>query len=347
MAGPTPSATNVGNLLTAQAIEFDSELIPNLKSNTNAFMQTAVKRVQGEGTGINRTFFQYEELGAQLSASTDGATGSPTFVGQISIPAQVGEWNNYGNFSAMVVYSAIDDPVGNSAIEASYQVGQTISELYAEELDAASTVDSNVNQSSLLTTPYTMNLPTLRTMKQQLVSIGVLPPPGHGGDFCGVISPNVLGDLWNGTTVNASAIDFWKYTKEGQEMYNKMAGQVDQNMPIQLPGTGITFYQTPFVLKTASYQSGSLTAYRTYICGHYALIGVWMNVPGDTELGDGNWKTIDCKVVTDAPSSAYDPVATIGAWWAWRFHQTVTTPPSYGTLNSQRVRYADSVPAIQ
>jgi hypothetical protein len=310
-------------------------------------MQVARKRIQGPGTGINRTFFQYEELGAQLSQSTDGAIGSPTFVGQITISAQVGEWNNFGNFSAMVVHAAIDDPVGNSAKEASYQVGQTISELYAEELDAASTVDSNVNQSSLLSSPYTMNLPTIRTMKQQLVSLGVLAPPGHGGDFVGVISPNVLGDLWNGTTVNASVIDFWKYTKDGQEMYDKMAGQVDQNMVIRLPGTGISFYQTPFVLKTANYESTGLNSYRNYICGDYALIGVWMNVPGDTDLDDGDWRTIDCKVVTDAPSSAYDPTATIGAWWAWRFHQTVTGPPSYSTLNSQRVRYADSVPAIQ
>lgn len=347
MAGPNPSAANVGNTLTAQAIEFDNELIPNMKSQTNAFMQAAVKRVQGPGTGINRTFFQYEELGAQLSPSSDGAIGSNTFVGQISIPAQIGEWNNFGNFSAFVVTAAIDDTVGNSAREASYQVGQTISELYSEVLDSASTVDSNVNQSSLLSTPFTMNLPTIRTMKQQLVSIGVMPSPGHGGKFCGMISPNVLGDLWNGTTVNASAIDFWKYTKDGQDMYDKMAGQVDQMLEIELPGTGIVFYQTPFVLKTANYSSGSLTAYRTYITGHYALIGVWMNVPGDTELGDGDWRTIDCKVVTDAPSSAYDPTATIGAWWAWRFHQVPTLPPSYGTLNSQRLRYADSVPAIQ
>jgi hypothetical protein len=142
-------------------------------------------------------------------------------------------------------------------------------------------------------------------------------------------------------------VDFWKFTKEGQEMYNKMAGQVDQTTEIELPGTGIIFYQTPFVLKTSNYQSGGLIAYRMYVTGHYALIGVWMNVPGDTDLDDGDWRTIDCKVVTDAPSSAYDPVATIGAWWSWRFHQTVTLPPSYGTLNSQRVRYADSVPAIQ
>ena len=30
MAGPNPSGSNVGNVLTAQAILFDKELIPNL-----------------------------------------------------------------------------------------------------------------------------------------------------------------------------------------------------------------------------------------------------------------------------------------------------------------------------
>ena len=345
MPGPIPSAANVGNVLTAQAILFDKELIPNLKGETNAFMQFAEKRVQGGGTGINRTFFQYEELGADTAQVTDGAVGSPEFVGQISLPAQVGEWNNFGNYSAFVVHAAIDDVVGNSAIEAGYQVGQSISELYSETLDALSTVDSNVNQSSLLSTPYTMNIATLREMKQQLVSIGVLPK--RAGEFVGAISPNVLGDLWNGTTVNNSVIDFWKFTKEGQDMYEKMAGQTDQKMEIRLPGTGICFYQTPFVLKTSNYQSSGLASYRSYIGGAYSLIGVWMNVPGDTDLDDGDWRTIDCKVVTNAPSSVSDPVATIGAWWSYRFHQTVTGPPVYGTLNSQRVRWADSIPAIQ
>src|ERR1035437_579902 len=233
MSGSNPSAANVGNTLTAQTIEFDNVLIPNLKGNTNAFVALSNRRIQGEHTGINRTFFQYEELGAQLNQSTDGSIGSPTFVGQISIPAQIGEFNNFGNFSAFVVAAAVDDTVGNSAKEASYQVGQTISELYSETLDSASTVDSNVDQSGLLSTPYTMNLATIRTMKQQLVSIGVMPK--GGGSYDGAISPNVLGDLWNGTTVNNSVIDFWKYTPEGQKTYDKMAGQVDQNMVIELP----------------------------------------------------------------------------------------------------------------
>ena len=52
---------------------------------------------------------------------------------------------------------------------------------------------------------------------------------------------------------------------------------------------------------------------------------MWLNVPGDTDLDDGDWRTIDCKVTKNAPSSVSDPVATIGAWWAYRFHQAVTT----------------------
>lgn len=31
MSGPSPSAANVGNVLTAQAILFDKELIPNFR----------------------------------------------------------------------------------------------------------------------------------------------------------------------------------------------------------------------------------------------------------------------------------------------------------------------------
>jgi hypothetical protein len=76
------------------------------------------------------------------------------------------------------------------------------------------------------------------------------------------------------------------------------------------------------------------------------MIGVWLEVPGDTDLQEGDWRVIDCRVVENAPASSYDPVGTIGGWCSYKFHQTVTLPPQTG-LNSQRVRYIDSVPAIQ
>ena len=341
--GSNPSAANVGNILTAQAIIFDKELIPNLKGQTDAFVECAERRTQAMNSGINRQFFQYDTLTGDTTQSSDGVIGAPEFVGQLSAPAQIGEWNNYTNFSSFVLASAIDDLSGNSGVELGYQAGQSISELYSAVADSAglSSVDSQVNQSSLLTSPYTLDLATVRELKQQLVSKNVLPC--KRGRFYGAVSPNTLGDIYNSTTVNNSIVDLWKYAM--MDKFDKMAGS-DQTMDIELPGTNITFRQTPFVTTTTNYQGSGKTAYRTYVFGNYAMIGVWLGVAGDTELGDGNWRTIDCKVVDKAPESSYDPTGTIGGWCSYKFHQTVTLPPARGA-NTQRIRYLDSIPAIQ
>jgi len=342
MAGsPNPSAVNVGNTLTAQSILFDKELIPNLKGETDAFVAVAERRVQPLNMGINRQFFQYNTLTGDTTQQGDGVVGSPEFVGQISAPAQIGEWNNYTNFSSFVIASALDDVVGNSAVELGYQAGQSISELYSAVADSAATADTQVNQSALLTSPYTLDLATVRSLKQQLVSKNVLPC--KKGKFLGTVSPNVLGDIYNATTVNNSIVDLWKLGNI--EKFDKMAG-ADQTMEIELPGTNIVLRQTPFVTTTPNYQTTGKIAYRTYVFGNYAMVGVWLEVPGDTDLGEGDWRTIECRVVDNAPASSFDPTGTIGGWCSYKFHQTVTLPPARGA-NTQRIRFIDSVPAIQ
>jgi hypothetical protein len=340
-SGPNPSAQNVANVLTAQAILFDKELIPNLKGETDAFVTAAERRVQPLHSGINRQFFSYNTLSGDTTQKSDGTVGAPENITQISASAQIGEWNNYSNFSAFAIASSIDELVGNSAVELGYQSGQSISQLYSGVADSASGVDGNVNQSSLLSSPFTLDLATVRELKQQMVSKNILPC--KNGKFLGAVSPNVLGDIFNATTVNNSIVDLWKYAH--MDKFDKMAG-ADQTMEIELPGTNIVLRQTPFVTTTSNYQSSGKVAYRTYVFGNYALIGVWLEVPGDTDLQEGDWRTIDCRVVTDAPPSSFDPTATIGGWASYRFHQTVTLPPQTGS-NTQRIRYIDSVPAIQ
>ena len=238
--------------------------------------------------GINRQFFQYNTLAGDTVQSADGVVGAPEVISQLSSPAQVGEWNNFANFSAFAIASSIDELVGNSAVELGYQAGQSISELYSAVADSASGVDANVNQNGLLATPFVLDLATIREMKQQLVSIDVLPC--KRGMYMGAVSPNVLGDIYNATTVNNSIIDNWKHTESGQKKFDEMAGS-DQTKEIILPGTNLLFRQTPFVTKTANF-SGTKTAYRTYIFGNYAMIGVWLQVPGDTDLDEGDWRTI-------------------------------------------------------
>ena len=235
--GPNPAGNTVATTLTAQAILFDKDLIPNLKGETDAFVGAAERRVQGLHMGANRQFFSYATLTGDVTQSADGVVGASEFISQITAPAQVGEWNNYANFSAFAIATSIDELVGNSAVELGYQAGQSISELYSAVADSASAVDGNVNQSSLLATPYTLDLATVREMKQQLVSINVLPC--KRGMYMGVISPNVLGDIYNATTVNNSIVDNWKHTESGQKKFDEMAGS-DQTKELgdeEKPGT--------------------------------------------------------------------------------------------------------------
>lgn len=344
--GPIPSAANVGNVLTAQTIEYDRELIPNLKGETDAFSAMAVRRNQGKGTGINRTFFMYNELGPDIAAVVDGVVGSPEFVSQVPLAAQVAEWGNFANFSAMSVYAAIDDLVGNTGIELGYQAGQTISDLYSETLDNGTSVDSAINVTPGSQGSAVITFDNIYSMKQSLVAIGV--NPCKHGKYVLATSPNTVGDLRNGTTVNNSVIDFWKYTREGQDKFDKF-GSATQKEVLELPGTGIEIRQTPFVKQTSNFQSTGDIAFRNYLAGEYALIAVWLDVPGDVDLGDHDWRAISCGVVTDAPSSVVDPTATIGAWCYYRFHQTVSLVPvpTGITSNTQRYRIYDAVTALQ
>src|ERR1700676_1121308 len=134
----------------------------------------------------------------------------------------------------------------------SYRAGQSLSELYSEFFDSLSGVDSAVNASSLLISPYTMTLPNIRSMKQELVSIGVLPCKGDL--YCMAISSNVLNDLLNGSGTNASLVDYVKYDAKRAEEFEKIAAG-DQLTPYTFPTTGVRAYQTPFGTKTADYHA--------------------------------------------------------------------------------------------
>lgn len=344
MSGPNPSISNVANSLTSQAIYFVTELVPNLKGQTNAFFEMVEKKAFPLNSGINGRQFEYSTLEGNTNESQDGQIGDPVFVPQNQSNFQLGEWSDYTNFSRFNVASAIDDQVGNSSKEMAYRAGQSLSELYSAFFDSLSTVDSAVNASSLLSTPYVMSLINIRSMKEELVSIGVLPC--RGDEYCGAISSNVVNDILNGQGLNSSLIDWAKYDKNRAEAFEKIAAG-DQLTPVRLQTTGVCLYQTPFVTKTADYQSAGLgTAFRTYIAGAEAARGWWLPVPGDTDMDGGDYHDIECFVTKDAARSTYDPTGSIGAWAGYMFHQTITGPPVTG-IDTQRVRYADSIPAIQ
>jgi hypothetical protein len=334
MSSPSQASNSVANMVQAQITEFDKNFIDNLKGNTPQIRCFDIRK-QSEHGGINRQFFMYNTLASNTQQVADGNVGSPITLSVNSNSVQLGEYNDFATISAWGQYAALDDATLNTGKELAYRAAQSINLLGQNVADVANSVDSTVlNQ---ISSGVALDLGTIRGAKQSLVYRSVQNV--RGGKFCGVISPLVLGDLWNGTTVNNAAVDFWKYTEGGQDLFNDMAGS-EQDEAIELPGTGIVFYQSPFVTQTANLHSSS-TGYRSYIYGHQSVICTFAAVPGDTNVESADYRTIKVKLVRNLEESAFDPTGTIGNLASYRFHVGFSLPPD----TTMRLRLIDSVSA--
>jgi hypothetical protein len=66
---------------------------------------------------------------------------------------------------------------------------------------------------------------------------------------------------------------------------------------IELPGSGVRFFQTNQVTSTPNYKGVTgLTALRTYIFGRDGIYSIKLGAQGDTEFGDGEWSNIKCNI---------------------------------------------------
>ena len=345
MPSPSQASNTVSTLLQAQITDFDKNFIDNLKGNT-PHVRCMEIREQAEHSGINRALFMYQLAVPSGSTNPPGQGYSPVQIadGTLTSPlqmtvnqqnSQLGEYGDFATISAFAQFAALDDVTLNTGKELAFRAGLGINDLAQATADTLNSTDSTVlNQ---ITAGTALDLATIRGAKQSLEFRSCQPV--RGGMGCGVICPLVLGDLWNGTTVNNAAVDFWKYTEGGQEKFDDMAGS-QQDVPIELPGTQIVFYQSPYVTQQSNL-NGHGIAYRTYIYMHQAVIVIFARVPGDTNLEEGNWRAIEVKLTRNLPSSAFDPLATIGNIAGYRYHVTFSLPPD----TTMRARQIDSCSA--
>ena len=345
MPSPSQASNTVSTLVQAQITEFDKNFVDNLKGNTPHIRCMEI-REQAEHSGINRALFMYQVAVPAGSTNPPGQGYTPQQIadGTLSSPlqltvnqqnSQLGEYGDFATISAFAQFAALDDATLNTGKELSFRAALGLNDLAQATTDTLNSTDSTVlNQ---LTSGAAADLATIRGQKQSLVFRSCQPV--RGGKACGVICPLVLGDLWAGTTVNNAAVDFWKYTEGGQDKFDDMAGS-EQDTPIELPGTGIVFYQSPYVTQQANL-NGHGIAYRTYIYMHQAVIAIFARVPGDTNMDDDNWRAIKVNLTRNLPSSAFDPLATIGNIAGYRYHVTFSLPPD----TTMRARQLDSVSA--
>ena len=141
---------------------------------------------------------------------------------------------------------------------------------------------------------------------------------------------------------NNSPIDILKHTPVGQMKMEDLVS-TDLTEMIELPGSGVRFFQTNQVTTTANYKSVSgLTALRTYIFGRDGIYSIKLGAQGDTDFGDGEWSNIKCNIVQNAEPTVADPEGLIPGWTSYRVHFTTSLGPD----TTIRIREIDAASAI-
>lgn len=286
----------------------------------------------------------YVPLAANTSQTTEGTVGSSISVSVLSTTATIGEYADFANFSSLSLATAIDNTVENVAREMSYRLGESLSSLVRLTADGASAVDSSVlNQlgASSTTVFTTLSLNQIRNSVQSLTGRSVRPYDEASKAFCGVIHPFALGDVLSDVT-NNSPIDILKHTPVGLAKMEDLIS-VDLTEMIELPSSGVHFFQTNQVTQTPNYKGVSgLTALRTYIFGRDGIYSIKLGAQGDTDYGDGEWSNIKPNIVQNAAPSVADPEGLIQGWTSYKVHFTTSLGPD----TTIRIREIDAASAI-
>lgn len=339
----TPTSNNQGNLPQSTVKFYDKKFRENLKAQT-PFVACSERLDLPKNSGNQYEMFMYVPLAANTAQTTEGTVGTGITVSVLNTTATIGEYADYANFSSLSLATAIDPTVENVAREMAYRLGESLSGLVRATADGASSVDASVlvqlgaTSASVFTT---LSLSQIRNSVQSLAGRSVRPFDEASKSFCGVIHPFALGDVLADST-NNSPIDILKHTPVGQAKMEDLIS-VDLTEMIELPGSGVRFFQSNQVTATANYKGFTgLTALRTYIFGRDGIFSIKLGAQGDTEFGDGEWSNIKPAIVQDPALSAADPEGLIAGWTSYKVHFTTSLGPD----TTVRIREIDAGSAI-
>jgi len=341
--GYTPAQNNQGNLPQSTVKFYDKKFRENLKAQT-PFVACSERLDLPTKSGNQYEMFMYVPLAANTAQTNEGTVGSSISVSVLTTTATIGEYADYANFSSLSLATAIDNSVENVARELAYRLGESLSGLVRATADGAASVDSSVlvQLGATSTTAFTsLSLNQIRNAVQSLAGRSVRPFDEASKAFCGVIHPFALGDVLSDVSNNAP-IDILKHTPVGLMKMEDLVS-VDLTEMIELPSSGVHFFQSNQVTTTANYKGVTgLTALRTYIFGRDGIYSIKLGAQGDTEFGDGEYQNIKCNIVQNVEPTVADPEGLIPGWTSYRVHFTTSLGPD----TTIRIREIDAASAI-
>lgn len=339
----SPAGNVQANLPQSTVKYYDKKFRENLKAQT-PFVACSERLDLPMNSGNQYQMFMYVPLAANTSQTTEGTVGSSLSVSVLNTTATIGEYADYANFSSLSLATAIDNTVENVAREMSYRLGESLSGLVRATADGANAIDSSVLvqlAASSTTVFTTLSLSQIRNSVQSLAGRSVRPFDEASKAFCGVIHPFALGDVLADNS-NDAPIDILKHTPVGLAKMEDLVS-VDLTEVIELPSSGVHFFQSNLVTTTSNYKGVTgLTGIRTYIFGRDGIFSIKLGAQGDTGFGDGEWQNIKCNIVQNAAPSVADPEGLIPGWTSYKVHFTTSLGPD----TTIRIREIDAASAI-
>ena len=315
---PASVLTSTAGLSHLSSIYYDRVGVENLKANL-PFVATTSRRKLPDRNGRTIQLYSYDLLGAATAPGTEGTVGTGENPTTSIRNVTVQQYFNFASFSDILVETAIDPIVENTAAEMGYQAALTANVLARTEYEAEALAAGAAPTVISCTDNEFMSASLVRQAAMSLRNGDVRPQ--SDGMFVGVISPAPAFDLLNDNTAGG-VIDILKYHREGAE---ELMRGVQAYRVIDI--AGVRFIETTTASTFSNFPISGKTGYGTYVIGQDAVFSVSL---GATEIPEQ--RNFQITVRNWEPSVA-DPARVVGASCAYNFKYAALRVPQNASLN--------------
>jgi N4-gp56 family major capsid protein len=315
---PASVLTSTSGLSHLASIYYDRVAVENLKPNL-PFVAVTSRRKLPDRNGRTIQLFGYDLLPADTTPGTEGSVGTGIAPTTSIRNVTVNQYFNFASFSDILVETAIDPIVENTAAEMGFMAALTANTLAKMEFEAQAASDGYTRLTAQ-DAQETLSASLVRMAVFRLRGMDVRPQAD--GLFAGIVHPLAAFDLMN-DNVAGGIIDILKYHKEGAE---ELMRGVQGYRVIDIAGVRFieTTTTTTMVGATGTPTAGQ-TLFGTYVIGQDAVFSVSL---GATEIPEQrNFQLI----VRNWEPSAADPARVIGASCAYNFkYAALRVPQAFG-----------------
>lgn len=319
---PASVQTGTSGVNHLATIWYDRVGVENFKANLPFVAATERKRLPNRN-GKTMQMFTYDLLAANTTPGSEGTVGvgiNPTTTVR---SVTVNQYFDFMSFSDLLVETAIDPIVENSAAELGYRAALTVNSLTATEFDVAGAVSGTTID--LADNEFV----SAAIVRQAVMSLrGQNVRPKDDGMFYGIIHPFAAFDLVNDNTAGG-VIDILKYS-DASALQRGIQGYRVVDI------AGVRFIETTTVPTSADFPSSGKTGYHTYVVGKDAVFSVSL---GATEVpGEKNFRIIARNWEPDKS----DPAGVIGSSIAYNFKYAAIRRPG-SVMALRRIRSEASI----